>query len=59
MRKFNKYDYVKRIQGRSGPVLQSFVKDHGVVIKTLSDDVLTKFGNVAGEVFQNRQQKIK
>lgn len=41
---------LSEFQGRSGPVLQSFVKDHGVVIKTLSDDVLTKFGSVAGEV---------
>ena len=41
---------MSEFQGRSGPVLQSFVKDHGAIIKTLSDEVLTKFGNVTGEV---------
>ena len=41
---------LSEFQARSGPILQSFIKDHGVVIKTLSDDVLTKFGKVAGEV---------
>ena len=41
---------LSEFQGRSGPVLQSWVKDHGVVVKMLSDEVLTKLGNVAGEV---------
>ncbi|MBL95912.1 MAG: ABC transporter substrate-binding protein [Magnetovibrio sp.] len=41
---------LSEFQGRSGPVLQDFIKNHGVKIKMLSDEVLTKLGNVAGEV---------
>jgi TRAP-type mannitol/chloroaromatic compound transport system substrate-binding protein len=35
---------------RSGPVLQTFLKEHGVIVKKLSNDVLTKLGNLSGEV---------
>ena len=37
-------------QARSGPVLKSFLEDKGVILNTLSDEILTKLGNVTGEV---------
>ena len=41
---------LSEFQARSGPVLQSFVKEHGVVINELSDEILIKLGNTSGEV---------
>lgn len=41
---------LSEFQARSGPVLQSYVKEHGVIINELSDDILTKLGNLTGEV---------
>lgn len=41
---------LSEFQLRSGPVLQQFIHQHGVIIKTLSDDVLTKLGEITGEV---------
>lgn len=35
---------------RSAPVLQSLVDEHGVVVKRLSDEILTELGRAAGEV---------
>lgn len=37
-------------QARSGPILKSFLEDKGVILNTLSDEILTKLGNVTGEV---------
>ena len=39
-------------QARSGPVLDSFVKEHGVIVKKLSDDIMRAIGKVAGEAMQ-------
>lgn len=41
---------LSEFQARSGPVLDSWVKEHGVIINELSDEILTKIGNVCGEV---------
>jgi TRAP-type mannitol/chloroaromatic compound transport system substrate-binding protein len=41
---------LSEFQARSGPVLQSFVKEHGVIINNLSDEVLTELGNVSGQI---------
>ena len=41
---------LSEFQLRSGPVLQQFIKQHGVIIKTLSNDVLRKLGEITGDV---------
>ena len=41
---------LSEFQARSGPVLLQFVNDHGVEVRTLSDEVLTKLGTLTGEV---------
>jgi len=41
---------LSEFQARSGPVLDSFLNKHGVKINQLSDDILTKIGNITGEV---------
>ncbi|MGE3992894.1 TRAP transporter substrate-binding protein [Pseudorhodoplanes sp.] len=40
-------------QARSGPVLESFVKDHKVVIKELSDEILVEVGRLSGQAIQD------
>lgn len=41
---------LSEFQARSGPVLEKYVNEHDVVINELSDEILTKLGNVTGEV---------
>lgn len=41
---------LSEFQARSGPVLQSYIKEHGVIINDLSDEILTKIGNISGTV---------
>jgi TRAP-type mannitol/chloroaromatic compound transport system substrate-binding protein len=41
---------LSEFQGRSGPVLQQFVKQYGVQVRRLTDDQLKKLGEVSGEV---------
>ncbi|MGI9385414.1 MAG: TRAP transporter substrate-binding protein [Methyloligellaceae bacterium] len=48
---------LSEFQARSGPVLEQFVNQHGVIIKQLSDDALTKIGNTAGEVISELAAK--
>lgn len=43
---------LSEFQARSGPVLDSFVKEHGVIVKRLSDDIMRMVGKVAGEAMQ-------
>lgn len=50
---------LSEFQLRSGPVLQQFIKQHGVIIKTLSDDVLTKLGEITGAVIAELIAKDK
>ena len=50
---------LSEFQLRSGPVLQQFIKQHGVIIKTLSDDVLTKLGEISGDVIAELIAKDK
>ncbi|MBB3065995.1 TRAP transporter substrate-binding protein [Limibacillus halophilus] len=40
-------------QARSGPVLDSFVNDHGTIVKELSDDIMREIGKVSGEAMQD------
>ncbi|MGQ9364701.1 TRAP transporter substrate-binding protein [Azospirillum sp. ST 5-10] len=35
---------------RSAPVMANFIKEHGVVQKRLSDEIVTELGNAAGQV---------
>lgn len=44
---------LSEFQARSGPVLQQFVNEHGVEVRTLSDEVLTKLGDVTGEIISD------
>lgn len=41
---------LSEFQARSGPVLQQFVNDHGVIIKKLTDEQLKKLGEATSEV---------
>lgn len=50
---------LSEFQLRSGPVLQQFLKQHGVIIKTLSDEVLAKLGETTGEVISELIAKDK
>ena len=50
---------LSEFQLRSGPVLQQFINQHGVIIKTLSDDVLTKLGEITGDVISELIAKDK
>ena len=50
---------LSEFQLRSGPVLQQFIKQHGVIIKTLSDEVVTKLGETTGEVISELIAKDK
>lgn len=50
---------LSEFQARSGPILQSYIKDHGVIIKELPDDVLIELGNRAGEAISELIAKDK
>ena len=50
---------LSEFQARSGPVLQSFLNDHGVVMNELSDEILTKIGTICGEVISDLVQADK
>jgi len=41
---------LSEFQARSGPVMQQFLNEYGVIVKTLSDEVLVKLGSTTGEV---------
>lgn len=43
---------LSEFQARSGPVLESFVKEHGAIVKRMPDDIMKAIGKVAGEAMQ-------